>query len=80
MIDKMAGELRPSVRQAVSPIGNTCNKISVTSESGFKPAIINEEDKAIIDQLDDDEVLGLREYRIFLTEFDAHRMCCKGNY
>ncbi|MGX5087111.1 DUF7946 domain-containing protein [Enterobacter sp. UPMP2052] len=77
VIDKMAGELRPSVRQAVSPIGNTCNKISVASGSGFKPAIITEEDKAIIDQLDDDEVLGLREYRIFLTEFDAHRMTAK---
>lgn len=77
VIDKMAGELRPSVRQAVSPIGNTCNKISVTSGQGFKPAIIDEDDKAIIDQLDDDEVIGLREYRIFLTEFDAHRMTAK---
>lgn len=27
--------------------------------------------------MDDDEVLGLREYRIFLTEFDAHRMTAK---
>ncbi|WP_142523964.1 DUF7946 domain-containing protein [Raoultella ornithinolytica] len=77
VIDKMAGELRPSVRQAVSPIGNTCNKISVTSGQGFKPTIIDEDDKAIIDQLDDDEVIGLREYRIFLTEFDAHRMTAK---
>ncbi|HAT1600733.1 TPA: hypothetical protein I8Y43_002854 [Raoultella ornithinolytica] len=77
VIDKMAGELRPSVRHAVSPIGNTCNKISVTSGQGFKPAIIDEDDKAIIDQLDDDEVIGLREYRIFLTEFDAHRMTAK---
>lgn len=77
VIDKMATELRPSVRQAVSPIGNTCNKISVTSGSGFKPAVINEEDKAIIDQLDDDEVIGLREYKIFLTEFDAHKMTAK---
>lgn len=77
VIDKMAGELRPSVRQAVSPIGNTCNKISVTSGAGFKPAVISESDKAIIDQLDDDEVLGLREYRVFVTEFDAHRMTAK---
>ncbi len=77
VIDKMAGELRPSVRQAVSPIGSTCNKISVTSGHGFKPAVINEKDKEIIDQLEDDEVLGLREYRVFLTEFDAHRMTAK---
>lgn len=77
VIDKMAGELRPSVRQAVSPIGTTCNKISVTTGGGYTPAVINEDDKAIIDQLDDDEVLGLREYRIFLTEFDAHRMTAK---
>ncbi|MGC8427645.1 hypothetical protein ACP3S8_23125 [Mixta calida] len=77
VIDKMAGELRPSVRQAVSPIGSTCNKISVISGQDFKPAVINEEDKAIIDQLDDDEVLGLRDYRVFITEFDAHRMTAK---
>ncbi|MBF6637009.1 hypothetical protein LLS47_24195 [Rouxiella badensis] len=77
VIDKMAGELRPSVRQAVSPIGITCNKISVTSGHGFTPAVIDEKDKEIIDQLDDDEVLGLREYRVFLTEFDAHRMTAK---
>jgi len=77
VIDKMATELRPSVRQAVSPIGNTCNKISVSSGGGFKPAVINEEDKSIIDQLDDDEVIGLREYKIYLTEFDAHKMTAK---
>ena len=77
VIDKMASELRPSVRQAVSPIGTTCNKISVTPGNGFKPAVIDEQDKAVIDQLDDDEVLVLREYRIFLTEFDAHRMTAK---
>lgn len=77
VINKMAEELRPSVRQAVSPIGNTCNKISVSSGPEFKPTVINEEDKAVIDQLNDDEVLGLREYRIFLTEFDAHRMTAK---
>ncbi|EIV9530140.1 hypothetical protein [Klebsiella aerogenes] len=77
VINKMAGELRPSVRQAVSPIGNTCKKISVSQGNGFKPAVIDEDDKAIIDKLDDDEVLGLREYRIFFTEFDAHRMTAK---
>lgn len=77
VIDKMAGELRPSVRQAVSPIGSTCNKISVSTGLRGKSAIIDEHDKEIIDQLDDDEVLGLREYRIFVTELDAHRMTAK---
>jgi hypothetical protein len=77
VIDKMAGELRPSVRQAVSPIGNTCDKISVSTGAGNRAATITEADKEIIDQLDDDEVLGLREYRVFVTEFDAHRMSAK---
>lgn len=77
VIDKMAGELRPSVRQAVSPIGNTCNHISVSTGLGNRPATINEADKKAIDQLEDDEVLGLREYKVFVTEFDAQRMTAK---
>lgn len=77
VIDKMAGELRPSVRQAVSPIGNTCREISVTTNCGHEPARIDEEDKAVIDRLNDDEVIGLREYKVFITEFDAQRTTAK---
>ncbi|AKL42416.1 TPA: hypothetical protein I8438_001797 [Serratia marcescens] len=77
VIDKMAGELRPSVRQAVSPIGNTCREISVTTNCGYDPARIDEEDKAVIDRLNDDEVIGLREYKVFITEFDAQRTTAK---
>lgn len=77
VIEKMAEELRPSVRQAVSPIGNTCREISVTTSGGYEPARINEDDKAAIDRLNDDEVIGLREYKIFITEFDAQRTTAK---
>lgn len=77
VIDKMAGELRPSVRQAVSPIGNTCREIRVTTNCGHNPARIDEEDKAVIDRLNDDEVIGLREYKVFITEFDAQRTTAK---
>lgn len=77
VIEKMAEELRPSVRQAVSPIGNTCREISVTTNGGYEPARINEDDKAVIDRLNDDEVIGLREYKVFITEFDAQRTTAK---
>lgn len=77
VIDKMAGELRPSVRQAVSPIGNTCREISVTTNCGYDPARIDEDDKAVIDRFSDDEVIGLREYKVFITEFDVQRTTAK---
>ncbi|EML4012974.1 hypothetical protein RUM72_003589 [Klebsiella pneumoniae] len=74
VIDRMAVELRPSVRQAVSPIGNTCDEISIATNVDGCLLKVNEHDKAEIDKLDDDEVIGLCEYRAFLTEFDAHNM------
>lgn len=77
VIDRMAVELRPSVRQAVSPIGNTCDEISIATNVDGCLLKVNEHDKAEIDKLDDDEVIGLREYRAFLTEFDAHNMTAK---
>ena len=77
VIDRMVVELRPSVRQAVSPIGNTCDEISIATNVDGCLLKVNEHDKAEIDKLDDDEVIGLREYRAFLTEFDAHNMTAK---
>ncbi|WP_282812781.1 hypothetical protein [Salmonella enterica] len=55
VIDKMAVELRPSVRQAVSPIGNTCDQISIATNIDGCLVKVNEQDKAQIDKLDDDE-------------------------
>lgn len=77
VIDKMAVELRPAVRQAVSPIGNTCDQISIATNKDGCLVEVDEYDKAQIDKLDDDEVLGLREYRAYLTEFDAQNMTAK---
>lgn len=77
IIDKMAVELRPAVRQAVSPIGNTCEQISISTNKDGCLVKVDEQDKAQIDKLDDDEVLGLREYRAYLTEFDAQNMTAK---
>ncbi|EBX1905019.1 hypothetical protein DQ931_24610, partial [Salmonella enterica subsp. enterica serovar Corvallis] len=51
VIDKMAVELRPSVRQAVSPIGNTCDQISIATNIDGCLVKVNEQDKAQIDKL-----------------------------
>ena len=77
VIDKMATELRPSVRQAVSPIGNTCSTISIKAGEGISPLVINEADKEIIDRLEDDEVIPLREYQVLITEFDGVKKTAK---
>lgn len=44
LIDRMAVELRPSVRQAVSPIGNTCDQISVATNVDGCLLKVNERD------------------------------------
>lgn len=71
VIDKMATDLRPAVRQAVSPIGNTCSTISIRAGESVEPLVITESDKKIIDQLEDDEVIGIRQYQVLITEFDG---------
>jgi len=77
VIDKMAVELRPAVRQAVSPIGNTCDQISISTNKDGCLLKVDAADKEQIDKLEDDEVVGLREYRAYLTEFDAQNMTAK---
>ncbi|MBU5513596.1 hypothetical protein KQJ22_23910, partial [Enterobacteriaceae bacterium S18_ASV_15] len=77
VIDKMAVELRPAVRQAVSPIGNTCDQISISTNKDGCLLKVDAADKEQIDKLEDDEIVGLREYRAYLTEFDAQNMTAK---
>ncbi|HGP0311622.1 DUF7946 domain-containing protein [Citrobacter freundii] len=77
VIDKMATELRPAVRQAVSPIGNTCSTITIKSGESSTPLVITESDKEVIDRLEDDEVIPLREYQVLITEFDGVKKTAK---
>ncbi|ENZ0271391.1 hypothetical protein ACGABU_003558 [Morganella morganii] len=72
VIDKMASDLRPAVRQASSPIGVSCNEMSIKSNiPGHKPTIITQKDKEEIDKLEDDELIGIAEYRVFVTNVDV---------
>ncbi|WP_257885276.1 DUF7946 domain-containing protein [Proteus terrae] len=72
VIDKMASDLRPAVRQASSPIGNSCTEISIKSNiPNQPPTIVNQKDKEEIDKLEDDELIGISEYKVFITNVDV---------
>ncbi|EPP6705625.1 hypothetical protein ACUU3R_004308 [Providencia rettgeri] len=72
VIDKMASDLRPAVRQASSPIGNSCTEISIKSNiPNQSPTVVTQKDKDEIDRLEDNELIGISEYRVFVTNVDV---------
>ncbi|MCP2041895.1 hypothetical protein L1281_002513 [Neisseria sp. HSC-16F19] len=78
LIDKMAGDLRPSVRQAVAPIGESCERISIVQD-GKNTGTINQNDKAEIDRLADNELTGIQEFTVQISELDKVRKTAKVN-
>ncbi|MBT1558297.1 hypothetical protein KK472_29015, partial [Klebsiella pneumoniae] len=55
----------------------TCDQISISTNKDGCLLKVDAADKEQIDKLEDDEVVGLSEYRAYLTEFDAQNMTAK---
>lgn len=66
-IDKMADSLRPSVRQAVAPIGESCATVRIGGEGGIT---LNAEDKKQINAISESEITSEREFKAVITELD----------
>lgn len=79
VIDKMAGDLRPSVRQAVSPIGYTCKRVSVGG-LGEEYVSVDEADKEVIDRLDENEITGIQSFSVQISELDRLKGTAKVNF
>lgn len=71
-INKMADALRPSVRQAVAPIGGSAGTITIGGSH-----IVDAEDKDRIMSLSPTEVTSEREWVGVITELDRENATCK---
>src|SRR5690348_3794116 len=71
-VDRMADGLRPAIRQAVQPIGTTCNKMTIGGA-----VVIDEASAAAIRSDEGDEVGEERTWRIRITELDLESQSAK---
>jgi hypothetical protein len=74
-LEKMALALIPAAKQAVSPIGNTCDTLKF-GENGSYYATIDKEDKAEIHG-EKFTVTNETQYRVLIDEFDMRKKTCK---
>lgn len=75
-IDRLSDGLRPSVKKAVSPVGDTCSRIDLYIE-GQKHQTM---DQALKDSLVDDsesQIISERVYVVEISEMDRIRRTCK---
>ena len=74
-LEKMALALIPAAKQAVSPIGKSCDTLKF-GEDGTYYATIDREDKAILHG-EKFTVTDETEYRVLIDEFDMRKKTCK---
>lgn len=75
-IDRLADGLRPSVKKAVSPVGDTCSRIDLYAE-GEKHQTL---DQALKDSLASDvdsQITSEKVYAIEISEMDRIKRTCK---
>jgi hypothetical protein len=66
-VDKMAESLRPAVRQAVRPVGESCSTIRIGGESGI---VVDALDKAQINAESPMEITSVKAWSATITELD----------
>ena len=75
IIEKMATDLKPSVRAAVDPIGKTCNTLTIKSNT--RSDTYDVKDKEIICKDQDNELTETRSFEVLITELDSLTASCK---
>lgn len=75
IVEKMAIDLKPSVRQAVAPVGSSCKTLTIESQN--RSHTFDEADKAAIMMDKDDELTEVRGFTVLITEMDLERGSCK---
>ena len=66
-IDRMADALRPAVKQAASPVGESCSTVRIGGESGMT---VDAKDKAEIMSSSAVEITAERAFKAVITELD----------
>ena len=75
LIEKMAIDLKPSVRSAVTPIGSTCDTFTIKSKS--REDSFSLKDKEIICKDVDNELTESRPFEVMISELDRFTGSCK---
>jgi len=75
LIEKMSLALIPAAKDAVSPIGNTCETIKLGDGKKYH-TVFDKKDKAVING-EEFEVTAETTYRVLIDEFDMRRKTCK---
>lgn len=74
-VERMSDSLRPSVRQAVAPIGKSCATLRVGGGGGLT---LDESDRMEIDEEMPSELTDERAWRLIITELDRENLTGKG--
>lgn len=76
LIEKMADDLHPALRQAVAPVNITCETLQI-GRNEYHPLLINPERKRRILEEEPIELGDEEEFHVFITEFDKENATCK---
>jgi hypothetical protein len=76
VIEKMADDLHPALKQAVAPINVTCETLQIGRHE-YHPLLINPERKRRILEEGPIEFGDEEEFHVFITEFDKENATCK---
>ncbi|TWA76880.1 hypothetical protein FBZ83_11721 [Azospirillum brasilense] len=76
-IDKMAEALKPAVKQAVAPVGETAGRLSIGDAAGRQVAVVGPAEKQAIMADEPIEVTDEQTYHVLITELDMETGGCK---
>lgn len=76
-IDKMADALRPAVKQAVVPVGQSARTLYVGAPGGERGATVGEAEKAAINEPEPVEITQESDYEVTITELDIETGSCR---
>jgi hypothetical protein len=76
-IDKMADALKPAARQAIAPLGETADTLTVDDVRHERAVVIGAAEKAAILAEEGVEVGDQRTYHVIITELDMESGSCR---
>lgn len=76
-VDRMAEALRPAVKQAVAPIGQTASTLTVGDRAGGRTVVIDQADRDAIMAEGDSEITNERTFSVEITGLSMENGSCK---
>ncbi|MCA0304557.1 MAG: hypothetical protein LCH95_19285 [Proteobacteria bacterium] len=76
-VDKMADALRPAVRQAAKPVGETAASLTIGDPAAGRVAVIGQAERAAIMAPEEVEVQPEKDFTVVFTELDTESGSCR---